>query len=128
MSAVKGGEEPTSQCIALRLKRGGGELFVNCKGWCTLEICISGCYMLAGMGVEWWELQDITPTRAGLEIPSFLSEELSGRRLVSCGLGVRRLGISSVEFIPAWPEFLLWAKTCAKHWDQVNPRSLSPKG
>lgn len=47
---------------------------------------------------------------------------------MSYGLRVRRPGVASVESsIPDWPEALLWAKTGAKYWDQVNPQTLSPK-
>ena len=47
---------------------------------------------------------------------------------MSYGLRVRRHGVPSFESsIPDWPEALLWAKTGAKYWDQVNPQTLSPK-
>lgn len=42
MSGAKG-EEPTSQCIPLRLKREGvGSSLVNWRGWRLLEICVGG--------------------------------------------------------------------------------------
>lgn len=38
-----------------------------------------------------------------------------------CGLGIRRPGADS--FL-SWPSPLLWAETCAKYPDRLNPQSL----
>lgn len=59
MSAVEGGGEPTPQWIAPSVRE-GGELFVPWGDRRTLNSCISGCWMLAGMGMAWWSVLGYT--------------------------------------------------------------------